>query len=255
MSPSALATVGATGVAVGLINALSGGGSLLSFPLLTGLGLPVLVANATNSVALSPGYGGAALAQYHDLRGQGKRMALLLPVAALGGLVGGWLLVSSGERLFRAVVPWLILLGALLLAGQQPLRQRLFRRRHQGQPPHEAWSVAPLFLASIYGGYFGAGLSVIVLAVLGIFVEDTLPRLNGLKQAIALAANLSAALLFMLLGRVAWSAALILALGAIAGGVLGGRLANRIDPEALRWLVVVISLGVAVAFFLTSARS
>jgi uncharacterized membrane protein YfcA len=115
---SGLLAVAATGVAVGLINALSGGGSLLSFPLLTALGLPALIANATNTVALLPGYLGAALAQRRDLSGQRRRALLLLPLAGVGGLLGATLLLVSGEELFRALVPWLILLGSALLALQ-----------------------------------------------------------------------------------------------------------------------------------------
>jgi uncharacterized membrane protein YfcA len=255
-----LLAVVATGVAVGLINALSGGGSLLSFPLLTALGLPALIANATNTVALLPGYLGAALAQRRDLAGQGRRALLLLPLAAGGGLVGGALLLRSGEELFRALVPWLILLGSALLALQAPLRSwlsRLGARRPRMGPDGShplAWSLAPLLLAAIYGGYFGAGLSVILLAVLALCLEDSLTRLNALKQALALAANLSAALLFVGLGRVDGRMALLLGGGALVGGALGGRLAGRIDPELLRWLVVGIGLAVAALFWFRGAR-
>jgi uncharacterized membrane protein YfcA len=260
-----LLAVVATGVAVGLINALSGGGSLLSFPLLTALGLPALIANATNTVALLPGYLGAALAQRRDLAGQGRRALLLLPLAAGGGLVGGALLLRSGEELFRALVPWLILLGSALLALQAPLRSwlnRLGARRDGARRPRAgpigshplAWSLAPLLLAAIYGGYFGAGLSVILLAVLALCLEDSLTRLNALKQALALAANLSAALLFVGLGRVDGRMALLLGGGALVGGALGGRLAGRIDPELLRWLVVGIGLAVAALFWFRGAR-
>lgn len=247
----ALAGVAVAGIAAGLINALAGGGSLISFPALTALGLPALIANATNSVALSPGYGGATLAQRPALVGQGRRLLLLLPAAALGGLLGGVLLLGSGERLFRSLVPWLILLGSLLLALQDPLRRCLLRQSHRhGRSVSELWSLPPVLLASIYGGYFGAGLSVIVLAVLAIALEDSLARLNGLKQAIALVANLSAALLFAGLGRVDWPVALVLGLGALAGGTLGGRLAGRLDPQRLRGVVVGLGVLIALVFWL-----
>jgi uncharacterized membrane protein YfcA len=263
---SGLLAVAATGVAVGLINALSGGGSLLSFPLLTALGLPALLANATNTVALLPGYLGAALAQRRDLAGQGRRVLVLLPVALAGGLLGGALLLGSGEELFRVLVPWLILLGSLLLAFQPPLRAWLgaWQGRHRsraGVLPNFSvsthplvWSLAPLLFASVYGGYFGAGLSVILLAVLALCFEDSLTRLNALKQTLALAANLSAALLFLALGRVDGRMALLLGVGALVGGTLGGRLAGRIDPERLRWLVVGIGVAVAALFWLRGAH-
>jgi uncharacterized membrane protein YfcA len=251
LSPSGFVATAAAGLAAGLVNALAGGGSLISFPVLTALGLPGVIANASNSVALSPGYGGAALAQRRDLRGQKPRLLWLMPAAALGGLLGAWLLLSSGERLFRSLVPWMILLGALLLALQEPLGAWLpGRRQGQESSVREAWSLPPVLMASIYGGYFGAVLSVILLAVLGLCLEDSLPRLNGLKPAIALAANLSASLLFLGLGRIEWTATLVLALGAIAGGALGGRLASRIDPALLRRLVIGTSVVVAVVFFL-----
>jgi uncharacterized membrane protein YfcA len=251
----ALLAVAATGVVVGLVNALSGGGSLLSFPLLTGLGLPALIANATNTVALLPGYLGAALAQRRALAAQRRRALGLLPVAALGGLVGGLLLLGSGEELFRIVVPWLILLGSALLALQSPLRAGIAAlTAAAGHKPSPAWSLAPVGLAAIYGGYFGAGLGVILLAVLGLCLDDTLPRLNALKQGISLAANLSAALLFVGRGSVDWPTALLLGCGALVGGALGGHLAGRINPERLRWLVVAIGLAVAAAFWLRGSR-
>jgi uncharacterized membrane protein YfcA len=251
LSPAGFMAIAGAGLAAGLVNALAGGGSLISFPVLTALGLPSVIANASNTVALSPGYGGAALAQHRELRGQKGRLLWLLPAASLGGLLGAWLLLSSGERVFRSLVPWMILLGAVLLALQDPLATWLpGRRQSQGPGVQEAWSLTPVLLASVYGGYFGAGLSVILLAVLGLCLEDSLPRLNGLKQAIALAANLSASLLFLGLGRIEWSVTLVLALGASAGGALGGRLASRIDPTLLRRLVIGTAVAVAVAFFL-----
>lgn len=237
-------------VAAGLINALAGGGSLLSFPALTAVGLPAVMANVTNTVALSPGYLGATLAQRRDLRGQRRRFLVLLPAAALGGLTGGWLLLHSGERLFSLLVPWLILLASGLLWLQDPLRAWLLRHgARRGRRPGEGLAVVPVFLAAIYGGYFGGGLSVIVLAVLALTVDDSLTRLNALKQAIAFVINLAAALLFLFSAQVAWSAALVMAVGALAGGALGGRVAGRVDPLTLRRLVVGLGVVVAVLFF------
>jgi uncharacterized membrane protein YfcA len=239
-------------VAAGLVNALAGGGSLISFPALTALGLPPLVANLTNTVALTPGYLGATWAQRRDLLGQGRRALLLVPAAVVGGLAGAVLLLVSDERLFTALVPWLILLGSALLALQDPLRSWLRRwpaasGGSQGMPPLAALVVTG---AAVYGGYFGAGLSVILLAVLALTLEESLTRLSGLKQLLALAANLSAALVFIGSGRVAWGMGLALGLGAIAGGGLGGALASKVNGEALRWLVVVLGTGVGVRLLL-----
>lgn len=235
----------------GMVNAIAGGGSLISFPVLTAVGLPPVMANVTNTVALLPGYGGAAAAQRRDLRGQRRRAVLLLPAAALGGLLGGVLLLVSGEALFGSLVPWLILLGTGLLALQEPLRRWLLAHQQPGRGDRlELAAVGPVFLASIYGGYFGAGLSVILLAVLAVLLSDTLTRLNGLKQALALGVNLAAALLFLGSDQLNGRVAVVMALAALAGGALGGRLASCINPARLRAVVVVLGLGVAAAFFL-----
>ena len=251
MSAAGLVLTALAGVAAGLVNALAGGGTLISFPALTALGLPPLVANLTNTVALTPGYLGAAWAQRRDLLGQGQRGRWLVPAAAVGGLGGGLLLLVSDERLFTALVPWLILLGSALLALQDRLRGWLgawpSAAGKEGVPPLAAMAVV---LAAVYGGYFGAGLSVILLAMLALNLEDSLTRLSGLKQLLALAANLSAALVFIGSGRVAWDMALALGLGAVAGGAMGGGLASRVNGEALRWLVVALGTVVGVGLLL-----
>ena len=238
------------GVAAGLVNALAGGGSLISFPVLTALGLPPLMANVTNTVALFPGYLGATLAQRQQLAGQGRRLRQLLPVTAVGGLVGGLLLLNTDSDLFDQLVPWLILSGSLLLAIQGAVRSWVVARsQRHGSSPSERWAGVPLFLAAVYGGYFGAGLSVIVLAVLAMTLEDNLTRLTGLKQIIGFSTNLLAVGLFLFCEQVSWPSAIVMATGALAGGALGGRVAGRIDPGALRALVVTIGLVVAVVYF------
>lgn len=236
-------------VAAGAVNALAGGGTLISFPMLTFLGVPAVAANVTNTVALCPGYLGATLAQWNDLRDQKQRLWLFLPAGAVGGIIGGILLLNTGERLFQALVPFLILLASALLAVQNPVRAWLVRRsQHAGAAPtSETWATLPVGLAAIYGGYFGAGLSVIVLAVLGLTLDDTLTRLNALKQGVSFSVNIAAAIFFLFSGQVVWSAALVMAVGALLGGALGGRLAGRIKPTALRWIVVVI--GVIIGLF------
>jgi uncharacterized membrane protein YfcA len=246
-----LVLVALAAVAAGVVNALAGGGTLITFPTLTAIGIPAVAANVTNTIALAPGHLGATAAQAADLRGQRRRLRLLLPAALLGGLAGGVLLLVTSERLFRRLVPFLILLASALLAVQEPLRKWLIARLHRSGPhvSHEVWPVLPVFAASVYGGYFGAGLSVIVLAALGLLIDDSLTRLNALKQGIGFAANAAAALLFALSGQVVWLVALVMAIGAILGGVLGGRLAGRIPPAALRRVVVAIGLAVSLVYF------
>ena len=242
----ALAAVGA-----GLVNALAGGGTLITFPALMAVGVPAVAANITNTVALTPGYLGATFAQARDLAGQRARLWFLLPAAAMGGVAGGLLLLHTSERTFRGLVPWLILLASGLLAAQKPVKGWVQRRLAKtGSGPHhhrEALALVPIAVAAVYGGYFGAGLSVILLAVLALALDDTLTRLNALKQALAFATNTAAAVLFVFSGQTLWLVAGVMAVGAVAGGVLGGRLASRVEPETLRWAVV--SIGTVVGLF------
>jgi hypothetical protein len=239
-------------VAAGAINALAGGGTLITFPMLVAVGVPPVAANVTNTVALCPGYVGGTLAQANDLRGQRSRLWLTLPAGVIGGLIGGILLLHTGEKLFRGLVPFLILIASGLLAIQDPVRAWLTRRLGQQQSGTgmEKWTWLPVGLASIYGGYFGAGLSVIVLSALGITLEDTLTRLNALKQLIGFSANAAAAVFFVFSGHVVWAAALVMAVGALLGGTLGGRLAGRVQPSMLRWIVVSIGVIVSIIYFI-----
>jgi hypothetical protein len=242
--------IGLGAFAAGLVNAMAGGGTLISFPILTALGIPPVAANITNTVALCPGYLGATLAQRKLLADQKRRLWWYLPAAFLGGLAGSLLLLASGERLFSAVIPWLILLASLLLAIGEPVKKWLARSQEgQTNPRREALVSLPVAVASIYGGYFGAGLSVIILAVLGITLRDSLTRLNALKQAIAFAANIAAAIVFVFSGQVVWLVAAVMAACALIGGAVGGKLAGRLNPVALRWIVVIIGLTVSLYYF------
>src|SRR5512135_2064721 len=247
-----LVLIALAAVAAGVVNALAGGGTLITFPMLTFVGVPAVTSNITNTVALLPGYIGGTLAQRKDIKGQEYRLWYLIPAGLVGGLIGGFLLLHTGEKLFRGLVPWLILVASLLLAIQDPVRAWLTRRmseRAEGGG-HEKWSTVPVGLASIYGGYFGAGLSVIILAALGLTFEDSLTRLNAIKQLISFSANLAAAIFFVFSGKVVWIAALVMAVGALIGGVLGGRLAGRVKPATLRWIVVVIGVIVSIIYFI-----
>jgi uncharacterized membrane protein YfcA len=235
----------------GGVNALAGGGTLITFPLLTFVGIPAVVANITNTVALCPGYFGATLAQWKEIRNQKNRLWLYFPAAVLGGVAGGYLLLQSGEKLFRGLVPYLILLASLLLALGDPVRNWLNRKNPSVQLKLglEIASILAVLAAAVYGGYFGAGLSVIFLAVLGIFINDSLPRLNALKQILALATNIAAAVFFIFSGKVNWGVAALMAVFALAGGALGGKLAGKISAKVLRWLVVGIGLAVSIYYF------
>lgn len=234
-----------------MINALAGGGTLLTFPLLLALGLPAVSANVTNQISVMPGFFGAAVAQFKDLKGQERRLAMALPACAVGGLVGGILLIQTGERLFNELVPYLLLMAALLLAVQDSVRGWLFRRSQAGHINlTEAWVVLPVGIASIYAGYFGAGASVIILAVTGLVLEETMTRLNAIKQVIGLVSGITAAIFFIFAGEINWPVAFVMMAGSLVGGLLGGRVAGVVNPTVLRWIVVIIGLVMAVFYFL-----
>jgi uncharacterized protein len=252
MSILDLIAVGLAAVAGGFVNAIAGGGTLITFPMLTAVGVPPVIANVTNTVALCPGYVGGTYAQRRDLQGQKKRMWMLLPTGILGGITGGVLLLSTSDAAFRKLIPYLILAAVTLLAFQDQMRNAVMSRMSGSDRTHprEAWSIPLIFLAAIYGGYFGAGLGVMMLAVLGLVLDDSLTRLNALKQSLSFVINIAAALFFLFSGRVLWTAAAVMAVGALAGGVLGGRVATRIQPIVLRWIVIGVGLVVAVIYFL-----
>jgi len=233
----------------GLVNALAGGGTLITFPMLVFLGVPAVSANVTNTVALCPGYLGGTLAQWNDLRGQNHRLWLIVPGSILGGVLGGFLLLQTGEKLFNELVPYLILLASGLLAVQDPVRAWLTRRMGEHHTSLETLTWLPVGFASIYGGYFGAGLGVMLLSALGLTLSDSLTRLNALKQATSLIVNVSAAIFFLFSGQVIWSAAIVMAVGALVGGTLGGKLAGRIKPSTLRGAVVVIGVVISIIYF------
>lgn len=242
-----LAAVGA-----GLVNALAGGGTLITFPTLIAMGMPAINSNMTNTVALLPGYLGGMIGQKKDMQGQQARLLLFIPAGAVGGLIGALLLKVTSEKLFSDLVPYLILIASLLLAIQDPLKAWLTQRAaamgHKSSP--EGWAALPVTIAAVYGGYFGAGLSVIILAVLGLVVDDNLTRLNAIKQAISFSANCAAAAFFAFSGLVDWPVALVMMVGALGGGMLGGKLAGKIKPATLRWLVVAIGVVVGIIYLL-----
>ena len=256
MSFAQLALIVLAGFAAGAVNALAGGGTLISFPALLAMGIAPVTANITSTVALCPGYLGAAFAQRRDLRGQHARLWPLLAVAAAGGLLGALLLLRTGTRAFSGAVPWLILLACALLGAQERVRAALVARSVRDatgglvdQPSATPVWLLPLLAAgAVYGGYFGAGMSVIMLAALGVAYADPLPRLNALKQILALAANSAAALWLANAAAVNWNVVTVLAVGAALGGAWGGRLAGRMSSLLLRRIVVLLGIAVALVY-------
>ena len=248
----ALGYLAATGAATasGLVNSLVGGGSLISFPALLALGLPAKSANVTNTIALCPGYVGGAVAQRNSLRGQRARLVRLAPAAVIGGFVGAGLLLITSDEALTKLIPILLALGTILLALSQRLRQLIGRGELEvGQTLADArWLAAVVGLVSVYGGYFGAGIGVMLLAVLSIGVHEPLNRSNALKQVLSLVVNVAAAMFFVFSGEVRWGLAGVMSVGSVVGGNLGGHLAGRIDPARFRVVVVVIGAVLSVVY-------
>ena len=244
--------VGVAAVAAGCINALAGGGTLITFPTLLALGVPPITANVTNTIALCPGFMGGIMAQIKDLTGQRKRFWMFLGSSAVGGLIGSILLLRTGERAFMTMVPYLILIASGLLAAQGFTRIWLARLsiKDDVRSKPEIRTVIIIGIIAIYGGYFGVAMSVIVLALLGLMINDNLTRLNAIKQTVAFGANGAAAVLFLFSGKIMWLVAIVMAVGALIGGSLGGRLAGRIKPDTLRWTVVTIGIVLAIIYFI-----
>ncbi len=241
---------GLAALAAGIINAIAGGGTLITFPVLTALGIPAVVANVTNTVALCPGYLGGTYAQRQDLKGQKKRLQILIPAGIIGGVAGGFLLLRTGEKVFREMVPFLILFASGILALQDPLKKWIVRRLSE-RISFKSYLITILVIvpAAVYGGYFGAGLGVIILAALGLFIDDSLTRINAIKQLISLSVNVAAAMFFIFSGKVFWMVAGIMAVSALLGGTIGGRLAGKLKPVILRWVVVSIGVIVSIIYF------
>jgi uncharacterized membrane protein YfcA len=244
MSPWSALAIFAAGLAAGTVNVIVGSGSLITFPVLIGLGYAPVLANVSNTVGLVPGNASGTVAYRRELTGQRSRLVQLGSASVLGALVGAALLLGLPHSVFKAAVPVLIAGAAVLMAVQPQVRARLESRggtrEHGG-----AGLLVGVFLTGIYGGYFGAAQGVILISLLAIFIEDDLQRLNGTKNVLALTANAVAAVFFVAVTHVSWSVAGLIAAGSVIGGQVGGRYGRRIPDPILRWVVVLGGLGVA----------
>lgn len=245
-----LLAAGGAAVVAGVVNALAGGGTLVSFPTLVGLGVPAVDANVTNSVSLVPGYLAGSWAQREDLEPQLAHARGLAAVGGLGGLAGSILLVVIPSHDFRVAVPYLIVVSCLLLLFQDRIRKLVAHPAAAGRNPGQRPAlVGSVFLASVYGGFFGAGLGIMLLAILGLFSTRPLAEVNALKQALSFIVNLVSAVFFAFSGHVVWVAVPVMAAGSLVGGFAGGRLVPVIPEMRLRQIVVIAGIGVAVSFW------
>jgi len=243
--------IAAAAFAAGLINSVAGGGTLLSFPALIWVGRDPVLANATSTVALWP----ASLAGVYGYRREldgGRRWLLALGAPSLaGGALGAALLLRTPSETFGRLVPFLILFATLLVALQEPL-SKWFRRGGEGdEKPSRAWwagAVAFQFGVGVYGGYFGAGIGILMLGALGLLGFSDIHRMNALKNVLAIFINGVAALWFVASGAVVWSDVLLMTAAAFAGGYTGPRLAYRVGRRTARAAVVVIGLLMGISF-------
>jgi hypothetical protein len=236
------------GVGAGLCGSIAGLGSLVSYPALLAFGLPPLAANVTNTTAMCATTVGSVLGSQRELRSQGRRLLVLMAQSAAGGLLGAALLLGTPEATFSAVVPWLVALGAMLLLARDRIRAWVAARRERQAAATRRrrwWWPIVLVLVGVYGGYFGAGVGIILLAVLAVRHTEPLAITNAVKNAGSGTANAVATLTYAFFAPVAWNAAFAVGAGALVGAVLGPQIV-RIAPEApLRRLVGVAGLGLA----------
>jgi uncharacterized protein len=249
VSAADLLVIAAVALAAGGINSIAGGGSLILFPVLVALGLGTVAANVTNSIAQWPGYIGGVLGFRGEYGGQRARLVRFGVVALLGGTAGCVLLLTTPSEAFDVVVPVLVLMASLLLALQPLITKRLRRAADGGTRPDPAWLYLALFLATVYGGYFGGALGVILVGVLGIGLHD-LKLANALKSALSTVTATVTVVVFGIWGPVDWAAVAVAAPAALLGGFLGARVARRIPATPLRVFIVVF--GVAVSIYLFS---
>jgi hypothetical protein len=249
-SPGSLAFLLVAGLVAGAVNAAAGGGSLLVFPSLLAVGLPPLAANVTNSVAQWPGYLGIVAGVRSDLSGQGRRVLLTSAVSVVGSAVGCALLLVLPSTVFDAVVPALVLLASGVFA-LQPLIRR-WTAPTPGAPNRLATLLPSVFLAAVYGGYFGGALGVILIATLSLFAHESLVRLNALKGLLSLAVATVTVVYFAIAAPVDWLAVAVLAPTTLVGGYIGARIARRSPETVLRAAVVLLGMTVGI-YLLVSA--
>ena len=241
------------GLAAGLINPVVGSGTLITFPTLIALGVPPVTANISNTVGLVPGSISGAVGYRRELRGQRGRAVRLGLASLVGGLAGALLLLVLPEEAFAAIVPALILLG-LVLVVFQPRISAWVARRHDaagGLPENGAWWVRPaVLLAGVYGGYFGAAQGVLLMAILGIGVDEPLQRLNAVKNVLAAVVNGVAGTLFIVVADVDWRIVGLIGVGAVVGGQLGATVGRRLPATVLRVVIVVVGVAALASFLL-----
>ncbi|MEV4671940.1 MULTISPECIES: sulfite exporter TauE/SafE family protein [Actinomadura] len=250
------AAIFAAGVAAGSINTVVGSGSLITFPTMLALGYPPVVANISNNIGLVPGGVTGAYGYREELKGQRSRLVRLASASFLGAVIGGLLLLGLPAEAFNVIVIALIIIALVLVVVQPRLQRWMMRRREGEHNPHGGpvlW--AGVLFAGMYGGYFGAAQGIILIALLGIMLDDDLQRINAGKNVLSAVVNGTAALLFTLMWlfadtKVSWLAVLMIAAGSTCGGMIGARVGRRIPPLVLRGVIVAVGVAAIVNLLL-----
>ena len=249
-----MAAVLLAGVAAGTINTVVGSGTLVTFPTLLAIGLPPVTANVSNTVGLVPGSVSGSIGYRRELAGQRGRLLRLGTASFLGGVAGAALLLVLPAEAFDAIVPVLIGLGCVLVVLQPRISARLAARAEatgREVHPHGAgWVWTLVLLAGVYGGYFGAAQGVLLMAILGVGLQESMQRNNATKNVLALLVNLVAALVFIAVAEVDWAAAGLIAVGSVVGGQIGATVGRRLPQAVLRAVIVLVGVAAITTFVL-----
>jgi len=244
------------GIAAGTINAVVGSGTLVTFPTLLAIGVPPVTANVSNTLGLVPGSLSAAIGYRRELKGQLPRLLRLGAASVLGGITGAVLLLVLPDDAFNAIVPVLIALGCVLVIFQPAISRRVAARAEAKgveRPVHgAAWVWVLVYLAGVYGGYFGAAQGVLLMAILGVGLTETMQRNNGIKNVLAMLVNLVAAVVFIFVADIDYRVAGLIAVGSVIGGQLGATVGRRLPSWALRGFIVVVGIAALTQFLVTS---
>jgi uncharacterized membrane protein YfcA len=232
----------AAGVAAGTINTVVGSGTLVTFPILLSVGYAPVIANVSNTIGLVPGSVAGAIGYRRELKGQRRRALTLGACSLTGGITGAVALLVLPDNLFKAIVPVFIIIALVLIVLQPQLAKWLDARREQRRAHGGPAAGAGVFVAGVYGGYFGAAQGILLLSILGLTLPEPLQRVNALKNVLAAIVNGIAGVIFVFAAHVAWLPVVLLAAGSSAGGVIGSRYGRRLPPAALRGIVVVVGI-------------
>jgi uncharacterized membrane protein YfcA len=250
VTPLEAGAVVLAGMFAGGINTVVGSGTLVTFPVLLAVGYPPVVANVSNSLGLVPGSVSGAVGYRRELAGQWARVIRLGTASAVGGVVGAVLLLVLPPSAFERIVPALIVLALVLVVLQPWLSRKLAATQEERHPHGGVPLLLAIFATGVYGGYFGAAQGVLLLAMMGILMDETLQRINGVKNVLAAIANLTAGIVFAFVAHVDWLVVLLLAAGSILGGQFGARVGRRLPTAALRGVIVVVGVAAIIQLLL-----